>query len=155
MKCSTCPAPGDCISPGGRLCDLGNPAHPDYSVHYRVMLAGESVSPLTIEATPARDPVCTPCGSNRALPSLLQRVANFATAAAEHVAAGRPVVTPEVFQARVATCEKCPLFSDDRKCTHPLCGCPMDRKGWWAEQACPCGLWPSVAVPEVPVSPSV
>jgi ribosomal protein L40E len=47
-------------------------------------------------------------------PPLVQRVANFASAATAHAAAGNPKVTKEVMQERLAICRSCPLFKPNK-----------------------------------------
>ena len=50
------------------------------------------------------------------------------------------VVTDEVKQARLKTCEGCPAFDQQlRRCN--LCGCFMDLKAGLARSTCPAGNW--------------
>jgi hypothetical protein len=73
-------------------------------------------------------------------PSLLQKAANFGTAAAQHVAAGAPMASEAEVQRRHDICTACPHF-DGKACG--LCGCPVQReRKWlsklsWADQKCP------------------
>jgi hypothetical protein len=73
-------------------------------------------------------------------PSLLQKAANFAAAAAQHVAAGAPMASQAEVQRRHDICTACPHF-DGKACG--LCGCPVAReRKWlsklsWADQKCP------------------
>ncbi|MHC5538779.1 hypothetical protein ACYOEI_11205 [Singulisphaera rosea] len=78
-------------------------------------------------------------------PSLGRKVVNFAKALVEHVAAGMPEVDDAIYETRLTTCQGCSLNLGDEPltCSHPTCGCPMRRKAWWAEQACPIGKWPA------------
>jgi len=85
-------------------------------------------------------------------PPLVQRVANFASAATAHAAAGNPKVTKEVMQERLAICRSCPLFKPNKNevggvCTHETCGCNIQdnlnylNKIAWADQECPIKRW--------------
>lgn len=67
-------------------------------------------------------------------PSFLRKLANFTVAFVEHVAAGVPMATDEQKNTRLAICQACEHFVNGgcRKC-----GCSMDIKASWAEQACP------------------
>lgn len=77
-------------------------------------------------------------------PAFLTKVANFATAAVQHVAAGAPRCTEEEVAARYAICTGCEYFAGGA-CTK--CGCPVSRertyisKLSWADQSCPVGKW--------------
>lgn len=77
-------------------------------------------------------------------PSLLQKAANFAAAAAAHVAAGMPRATQEQIDARHAICQTCEHYNG-RACRK--CGCPVNRekafisKLSWANEKCPVGKW--------------
>lgn len=77
-------------------------------------------------------------------PSLLQKAANFATAAVKHVTAGAPRCSQEQIDARFAICQGCEHF-DGRACRQ--CGCPVVRerqfisKLSWANERCPAGKW--------------
>jgi len=77
-------------------------------------------------------------------PGLLQKAANFASAAAAHVAAGMPRCTQEQIDARFAVCQTCEHF-DGKACR--MCGCPVVRekafvsKLAWANEKCPAGKW--------------
>ena len=85
------------------------------------------------------------------MPSLLERVGNFATSAAKHIAAGAPRCTDEEVAARHAICAGCEYF-DGKACTK--CGCPVSRerayvsKLSWAGESCPVGKWGPVVRPE-------
>ena len=84
-------------------------------------------------------------------PSFFEKVGNFATAAARHVAAGAPRCTDEEVAARHAICAGCEYF-DGKSCTK--CGCPVSRerayisKLSWAGESCPVGKWGPVVRPE-------
>jgi hypothetical protein len=78
------------------------------------------------------------------MPGILERLGNFATSAARHVAAGAPRCTDEQVAARHAICSGCEYF-DGKACTK--CGCPVSRerayvsKLSWAGESCPVGKW--------------
>jgi hypothetical protein len=77
-------------------------------------------------------------------PSFLTKVKNFATAAAQHVAAGMPMASDEEIIRRHDICLTCEHLQNDA-CN--LCGCPVARaagyvsKLSWADQECPAGKW--------------
>lgn len=77
-------------------------------------------------------------------PSLVQKAANFATAAAAHVAAGAPQASDAERERRFAICQTCEHF-DGKACRQ--CGCPVVRekrfvsKLSWADSECPVGKW--------------
>jgi hypothetical protein len=97
-------------------------------------------------ATVLRLPVHAECQPRR--PSIARRAANFAAAAAQHVAAGMPMCDQTEIDRRFAICQQCEHF-DGTACSQ--CGCPVVReRNWrsklsWAEQACPVGKWGPVA----------
>ena len=76
--------------------------------------------------------------------SWLQKVKNFASASAKHVAAGMPMASDSEIIRRHDICLACEFFKGDA-CTK--CGCPIARKrGFvsklsWADQECPVGKW--------------
>lgn len=88
-------------------------------------------------------------------PSFLEKVKNFAVAAAEHVAAGMPMASDEEILRRHDICRACE-FLKDNACTK--CGCPIVRerqyvsKLSWADQECPIGKW-GKATPSGPSGP--
>jgi hypothetical protein len=71
----------------------------------------------------------------KALPSLMRKGLNFASAKAKHLAAGRPTVSEEVFNFRMELCLLCPERAHD-SCS--ACGCPLEAKLAYATE--PCGL---------------
>jgi hypothetical protein len=79
---------------------------------------------------------------------LLTKVANFAAAAVQHVAAGAPRCTDEQIAARHDICLGCEHYQGGA-CTQ--CGCPVSReknlisKLAWADQSCPVGKWGTVS----------
>ena len=84
-------------------------------------------------------------------PSFFEKVGNFASSAAKHIAAGAPRCTDEEVAARHAICVGCEYF-DGKSCTK--CGCPVSRerayisKLSWAGESCPVGKWGPVERPE-------
>jgi len=77
-------------------------------------------------------------------PSFLEKLKNFATAAAGHIAAGMPMASDEEIIRRHDICLGCEHLQNDA-CN--LCGCPVSRvagyvsKLSWADQECPIGKW--------------
>lgn len=96
---------------------------------YRRCIGGEP----PVEQMPARE-----------APGFLEKVRNFATAAAGHVAAGMPMASDEEIIRRHDICLGCEHLVDDA-CTQ--CGCPVARvRGYvsklsWADSECPVGKW--------------
>lgn len=76
------------------------------------------------------------------MPSLLKRAANLAGAVVQHLAAGMPEVTEAGFNARMAVCRGCEMLRPGDVCGHQGCGCFLQIKAHWADQACPLGKWP-------------
>jgi hypothetical protein len=74
------------------------------------------------------------------MPGLFERVATFAGAVAQHVAAGGPKASPEQVEARLAICRGCEFYEAERvrclKCGCYLAGDLMGKTSW-AEQSCP------------------
>jgi hypothetical protein len=82
-----------------------------------------------------------PAGIRQAesLPSLPRMAANFATAHARDLLAGRPR-RDEGETARLrGICESCEHLRSDRRCS--LCGCPVVDKIVMAREQCPVGKW--------------
>lgn len=75
---------------------------------------------------------------------LSQRIKNFASSAAKHLAAGLPMCSQEEIDRRYAICQGCE-FHKDGACLK--CGCPLVRekkfisKLSWAHEECPVGKW--------------
>lgn len=93
------------------------------------------------------------------LPPLAQRVRNFLSSAANHVAHGMQTCSQEQIDARHAICVLCEFYKDGA-CAK--CGCPLVRekqfisKLSWAHEQCPVGKWgPIVDGHEVPAIPPV
>jgi ribosomal protein L37E len=80
----------------------------------------------------------------REAPGFLEKVKNFATAAAGHVAAGMPMASDAEIIRRHDICLGCEHLQDNA-CTQ--CGCPVARvRGYvsklsWADSECPVGKW--------------
>ena len=85
-------------------------------------------------------------------PSFLEKIGNFATSAARHVAAGAPRCTDEQVAERHAICAGCEYF-DGKACKK--CGCAVSRerayisKLSWAGESCPVGKWGPVSQKDV------
>lgn len=83
----------------------------------------------------------------REAPGFLEKVKNFAVAAAGHVAAGMPLCDDEEIIRRHDICLGCEHLVNSA-CN--LCGCPVSRvagyvsKLSWADQECPAGKWGKV-----------
>jgi hypothetical protein len=104
---------------------------------------------IDLEAWFARvHPDCSPPAIRRSRVSLTQKLANFASAAARHVAAGMPQATEEQVAERFAICQGCEHY-DGKACRK--CGCPIVRqrqfvsKLSWAHEKCPVGKWGPVS----------
>lgn len=84
-------------------------------------------------------------------PSPLARAANFAVAAAGHIAAGAPMASEEEIASRYAICSQCEFLVND-SCAK--CGCGISRiRGYvsklsWADQECPVGKWGKAMPPK-------
>lgn len=75
-------------------------------------------------------------------PGFFTKSVNFAKAVVVDVQDGRPRVSEEVFQSRLATCRGCGLFNRRKViCGHPQCGCQLKVKARWASMECPIGRW--------------
>jgi hypothetical protein len=79
------------------------------------------------------------------LPSKSDLVRNFSAAVGRWLKAGFPVVSGDLYRARLSTCRTCPhwdgkAFAGSGKCR--LCGCAKSKL-WLATEACPDGRWPS------------
>lgn len=77
-------------------------------------------------------------------PGFLEKVKNFATATAGHVAAGMPMATDAEISRRHDICLGCEHLHGGA-CA--VCGCPVSlARGFasklsWADQQCPVGKW--------------
>jgi hypothetical protein len=100
----------------------------------RACIVSEDGDTITVDETHAAYPKAKPG------PTLLRKAANFAAAAAQHVAAGAPMASEAEVERRHAICTACPHY-DGKACG--LCGCPVAReRKWlsklsWADQRCP------------------
>ena len=74
------------------------------------------------------------------LPPTLKLAANFAKAVVKHAMDGFTKVPPEEYARRLSVCNECSLRMTNR-CTHPDCGCYLDKKAWWASESCPMEKW--------------
>lgn len=62
------------------------------------------------------------------------------------VKGGETYVGDDVYTARLAVCDGCPLRKAD-ECSHPDCGCNLIRKARWATEDCPIAKWPPQSAP--------
>lgn len=92
------------------------------------------------------DPDCTGIVARAGF--LATKAANFAAAAASHIAAGMPMASDEEIIRRHDICLGCEHLQNNA-CN--LCGCPVSRvaayvsKLSWADQECPIGKWGKAA----------
>lgn len=77
----------------------------------------------------------------KTLPPMLKMAKNLATAVVKHIKDGGRNVTIEEYTERLAVCNGCDMRLKNR-CTHPSCGCFLDKKAWWASEDCPMEKWP-------------
>jgi len=80
-------------------------------------------------------------------PGALERMKNFASASAQHIAAGMPRASDEEIARRFDICQVCEFF-DGKSCTKCGCGISRDAKHLsklaWSDQSCPVGKWGKV-----------
>ena len=105
----------------------------------RPCIVSEDGDTITVDETHAAYP-----RARASPPSLWEKAANFAKAAAAHVAAGAPQASDAERERRFAICQACEHF-DGKACRQ--CGCPVVRekrfasKLAWADSECPAGKW--------------
>lgn len=80
------------------------------------------------------------------LPSLTDQARNFTKAmgkAAISALAGKQLkVSKQEFQKRISVCKGCLLYIQSKKrCSHPKCGCFIEKKAWLTTEECPAGFW--------------
>lgn len=66
-------------------------------------------------------------------PGLIRQAMNFTSAKYKHLAAGKPMVSEQVYHERLAECVTCPERAGDQ-CA--ACGCPIEAKAAWATEEC-------------------
>lgn len=99
---------------------------------------------ITLHTIPPFDKDAYSKARRKSPPSLMKRAANFAAAAAQHIAAGAPMASDEEVARRFSICQGCEFY-DGKACSK--CGCPVVRerkylsKLSWADQSCPVGKW--------------
>jgi hypothetical protein len=119
---------------------------------YRAIGDGLPIPEIEETPVPQIDPECVKRRNAPEGPSLIRKAANFAKAVVTHVTAGMPKTPEPEIARRITICEAClpsgdesapPGFFDPvkRECTHPNCGCNMNRKAAWLTQHCPIGKW--------------
>ena len=78
--------------------------------------------------------------------TIFEKAANLAVAVTKHVAAGMPMVSKEVLEARLAICNTCPeVNKNSPNWTCTKCGCNLKIKASWASQDCPIKKWPLIS----------
>jgi hypothetical protein len=121
---------------------LTDPASPTFHPRYLVIVPALATTLRTGKA-PAP-----------ALPSLARQAVNFAGAVVSHVTSGLPELDEASYQARLAVCRGgCEFFTvddDQPRCAHGCCGCFLEVKARWADQTCPVGKWPGLALAGTP-----
>jgi hypothetical protein len=128
--------------------------------------ARSHICPLTGERVSYRAEGYVPPPRKEKPPTILQQAKNFAKAAVQHVACGRPQATDDQVAIRFEICQGCELFKDTQdgtgRCLHPSCGCSLKKVGVkglnklrWADQACPLKKWLPVPVKSPPVPPDM
>jgi hypothetical protein len=79
------------------------------------------------------------------LPSATAMVINFGKAVVKHAQDGFKRVTLQQYQERLTICNKNKCgYRLKNRCTHPACGCFLDKKAWWNSENCPVGDWPEL-----------
>lgn len=74
------------------------------------------------------------------MPSVVEQVSGFVTAAVKHVKSGAVNVAPEEQERRLNICNGCEFINADKnRCT--ACGCFLMTKTKWATSKCPKGYW--------------
>jgi hypothetical protein len=68
-------------------------------------------------------------------PNFIEKAVGYARAVRDHFLLGLPVVDDATYRSRLESCDRCPLLSPEGNCN--LCGCPVQDKAMWGEQACP------------------
>jgi hypothetical protein len=71
-------------------------------------------------------------------PPLKEQAKTFIKAAVDHAKSGFTNVTDEVYEARIAVCNKCEFYQSGR-CLK--CGCFVGLKAHWSTQECPENKW--------------
>lgn len=137
MLCSCDPATKACS-----VCGV-----PDFFCGSMRVCSGALSQPFAAEAVQPQPPPA-PDLARHDSPSFLEKVRNFATAAAQHVAAGMPMCSDAEIIRRHDICLSCEHLQNNA-CN--LCGCPVARaagyvsKLSWADQECPAGKWGKAA----------
>jgi hypothetical protein len=119
--------PVECPAQHGRrcrICELTDPAHPDHNPAYLALYTDEP----------------TGGASQFAGPGLLHKAGSFGKAIITHTLAGRPKVNDATHEARLRICRACMFFTPEPM-TCLKCGCALEIKTRWADQACPIGKW--------------
>lgn len=92
-------------------------------------------------------PAYPPASINATSPSTARKLWNFARAATKHLAAKMPETPDDEYRRRLLRCEVCNL-RNGHACSHPNCGCTLERKASWAGEQCPVGRWENLSHPD-------
>ena len=87
-------------------------------------------------------------------PGWIRKGINFIKAGVQHMAAGLPIVSDEVYNERLSICDKCDDYIDksNERWECKICGCFLkdgltSGKARWAEQGCPIKKWEPFVAP--------
>lgn len=122
MKCANCPTRSDipCLGEKAiRLCQLIDPAHPDYQPAYREMISRLSEE----EAKP---------------PSAAKMAASLARSLWDWAMGGFGMASEKEQARRLEICRACPQWRDGR-CL--ICGCFVNLKFQLKTEHCPLDKW--------------
>lgn len=160
MRCNHCPCPPGPTCPGernGEICVKADPSSPNFRSGIRRNLA--NWKDRDHAAQQEGDGSATRPDSPNSRPGIAAKILNLAGAVVQHVAAGAPTLSDEQTAERLAICRGCENFDVGRAGCR-LCGCNMQIKANWAEQACPIGKWgpitpePIEPAPDAPTVPA-
>jgi hypothetical protein len=82
---------------------------------------------------------------------IVQKAINVTKSLVEFLAAGAPVVPPEVYKQRLDTCERCPKKTSSWTCE--VCGCHIPIKAKMATESCPIRRWLALSIVEKKTEP--
>lgn len=138
MQCQNCPLKtlgSPCLydeTGHTPICDLVNPDNPKYNpdmVYAVVRNSTDYYNKLNNKDSVPQ-------------PTFIQKIMNLGGAMLRIIEEGGPKkVSDEIYQARLTQCSKCPFKKDDWTCSHPSCGCILEKKAELTTEACPIGLW--------------
>lgn len=128
MPCAHCPVGPDRICPATpRLCQLADPAHPDYDPRYR--------DAIPLHAQPRESGGESPAARVE-YPPLATQAVNLAGAFWDWAISGFTMASDEEQARRRSICATCPRWdASGRRCT--LCGCYTEAKIQLKTSHCP------------------